>query len=218
MTTLTSEPLATLLEDLFDQADAAHDSSFDGLSADEQARLMHSRTDYLALYGRLKNLWLPVSRDTGRLLYLLARSSGARTIVEFGTSFGISTLHLAAALRDNGGGTLVSSEFEPGKVQRARAHLAAAGLDDLVDIRQGDALQTLRQDLPERIDMVLLDGAKPLYSDILLLLEDRLAPTAVIVADNADYAPDYLAHVRAPGRGYLSVAVGEEVEVSMRVG
>lgn len=218
MNTLAAEPLASLLERLFDEADATPDTAFEALSADERERLMHSRTDYLALYGRLKDLWLPVSRDTGRLLYLLARNRGASAIVEFGTSFGLSTLHLAAALRDNGGGRLVSSEFEPGKVQRARMHLQAAGLDDLVEIRQGDALQTLAQDLPAAIDMVLLDGAKPLYNDILDLLEPCLASGAVIVADNADYAPDYLARVRAPGSGYLSVAVGEDVELSMRVG
>jgi len=217
MNTLLSSPLAPLLARLFDAAEAATAPALADMSASERDRLLHSRTEYLALYTRLKDLWLPVSRETGTLLYMLARSSGARAIVEFGTSFGISTLHLAAALRDNGGGQLISSEFEPGKVQRARAHLAEAGLDDLVEIRQGDALQTLSDDLPGAINLVLLDGAKALYADILDLLEDRLAPGALIVADNADDAPDYLARVRAPGSGYLSVAVGDDVELSMRL-
>lgn len=192
MNTLTTAPIAPLLEHLFDAAEHATSPALDGMSGDERTRLMNSRTDYLALYARLKDLWLPVSRQTGTLLYLLARSTRARAIVEFGTSFGISTLHLAAALRDNGGGRLVSSEFEPGKVARARAHMRAGGVEDLVEIREGDALQTLRHDLPERIDLLLLDGAKPLYTDILDLLEDRLAPGALIVADNADHAPAYL--------------------------
>ncbi len=217
MNTLLSSPLAPLLARLFDAAEAATAPALADMSASERDRLLHSRTEYLTLYTRLKDLWLPVSRETGTLLYMLARSSGARAIVEFGTSFGISTLHLAAALRDNGGGRLISSEFEPGKVQRARAHLAEAGLDDLVEIRQGDALQTLSDDLPGAINLVLLDGAKALYADILDLLEDRLAPGALIVADNADDAPDYLARVRAPGSGYLSVAVGDDVELSMRL-
>jgi predicted O-methyltransferase YrrM len=78
------------------------------------------RGDYRQYYGLLKDQPLPVSRSTGRLLYMLARSVRARTIVEFGTSFGISTLHLAAALRDNGGGRLIGSEFEPSKIARAR--------------------------------------------------------------------------------------------------
>ena len=104
---------------------------------------------------------LAVSRETGTLLYMLARSCGARTIVEFGTSFGISTLHLAAALRDNGGGRLITSEFEPSKVARARDNLTAGGLIDLVEIREGDALQTLSVDLPETIDLLLLDARDP---------------------------------------------------------
>jgi predicted O-methyltransferase YrrM len=86
----------------------------------ERERRMRSKTEYLDFYGRLKDFPLAVSRETGALLYMLARSSGARTIVEFGTSFAISTLHLAAALRDNGGGRLITSEFEPSKVARAR--------------------------------------------------------------------------------------------------
>ena len=105
---------------------------------------------------------------------MLARSAQARTIVEFGTSFGISTLHLAAALRDNGGGRLIGSEFEPSKIARALANLGAAGLSDLVEIREGDALQTLARDVPDLIDFVLLNGAKSIYSPILSLLEGRL--------------------------------------------
>jgi hypothetical protein len=74
--------------------------------------MMHSKTEYQNFYSLMKDLWVPVSRETGLLLYMLARNANARHIVEFGTSFGISTLHLAAALRDNGGGRLISTEFE----------------------------------------------------------------------------------------------------------
>ena len=149
---------------------------------------------------------------------MLARSSKARTIVEFGTSFGISTLHLAAALRDNGGGHLITSEFEPSKAARARGNLTAGDLIDLVEIREGDALQTLSTDLPDTIDLLLLDGAKSLYPDILSLVESRLRPGAFIVADNVDYSPDYVARVRAPGMGYMSTPFAEDVELSMRIG
>src|SRR3954471_5508391 len=207
MTTLTSAPLAPLLDRLFDEAAASRREigpAFADLSDDEQTRLMQSRTDYRDLYGRLKNVPLPVSRTTGRLLYMLARSFGASTIVEFGTSFGISTLHLAAALRDNGGGRLVTSEFEPSKAARARENLSAGGLIDLVDIREGDALKTLSADLPDPIDLVLLDGAKALYPEILDLVEGHLRPGAIVVADNADFSPDYLARVRTLGNGYMS--------------
>jgi predicted O-methyltransferase YrrM len=221
MTTLITTPLAPLLDRLFEEAAAASPETSLGvasLSAEERARLMQSKTDYLDFYGRLKDFPLAVSRETGALLYMLARSCGARTIVEFGTSFGISTLHLAAALRDNGSGRLITSEFEPSKVKRARANLTAGGLIDLVEIREGDALQTLSVDLPETIDLLLLDGAKALYPEILSLVESRLRPGAFIVADNADYSPDYLARVRSPANGYLSVPFAEDVELSMRLG
>ncbi len=165
----------------------------------------------------MKDFPLPVSRETGVLLYMLARACGARTIVEFGTSFGLSTLHLAAALRDNGGGRLITSEFEPSKVARARENLKAGGLIDLVEIREGDALQSLSVDLPETIDLVLLDGAKALYPEILSLVESRLRPGALIVADDADSNPEYLARVRHSANGYLSTPFADDVEVSMRL-
>ena len=80
-----------------------------------------------------------------------------------------------------------------------------------------DALQTLRIDLPETIDLLLLDGAKALYPEILGLVESRLRPGAFIVADNADYSPDYLARVRSPANGYMSVPFADDVELSMRI-
>jgi predicted O-methyltransferase YrrM len=220
MNTLTTAPLAPLLERLFAQADETSPMDLPaaaGLTPEDLARLMRSKTDYADFYGQMKDMPLAVSRETGVLLYMLARSAKARTIVEFGTSFGISTLHLAAALRDNGGGRLITSEFEPSKVARARDNLTAGGLIDLVEIREGDALQTLAVDLPETIDLVLLDGAKALYPEILSLVESRLRPGGLIVADNADYAPDYLARVRSTASGYLSVPFAEDVELSMRL-
>ncbi|MER8548457.1 class I SAM-dependent methyltransferase [Mesorhizobium sp. M0684] len=218
MTTLTTTPLAPLLDRLFEEAAAATSPAVAELSAEERMRLVRSKTEYLDFYGRLRDLWLPVSRETGTLLYMLARGSGARTIVEFGTSFGISTLHLAAALRDNGGGRLITSEFEPSKVARARSNLTAGGLIDMVEIREGDALQTLSVDLPENVDLLLLDGAKALYPEILSLVESRLRPGAFVVADNADLCPEYLERVRSTGSGYMSTPFGEDVELSMRLG
>src|SRR3954467_10165462 len=217
--TITS--LAPLLDRLFDQDEAARGAmraAFADVTDADRARMMRSKTAYRDLYGRLKDAPLAVSRETGHLLYMLARSSGAKAIVEFGTSFGISTLHLAAGLRDNGGGRLITSEFEPSKAARARENLAAGGLIDLVEIREGDALQTLSVDLPDTIDLLLLDGAKALYPEILSLVESRLRPGAFIVADNADYSPDYLAIVRALSKGYMATPFGRDVELSMRTG
>jgi predicted O-methyltransferase YrrM len=87
-----------------------------------------------------------------------------------------------------------------------------------VEIREGDALQTLSADLPKTIDLVLLDGAKALYPDILRLLEKHLRPGALIVADDAEYSPEYLARVRSLAHGYMSVPFAEDVELSMRLG
>jgi predicted O-methyltransferase YrrM len=219
ISTLVEPPVSTVLDSLFAQAEASTPlTAIADLSADERARLMGSKTGYRDFYGRLKDMPLAVSRETGRLLYLLARGCRARTIVEFGTSFGLSTLHLAAALRDNGGGRLITCEFEPSKVVRAQANLTAAGLADLVEFREGDALQMLSLDLPDPVDLLLLDGAKGLYPEILSLVESRLRPGALVVADNADDSPDYLARVRAPTSGYLSVPFAEDVELSMRLG
>jgi predicted O-methyltransferase YrrM len=218
MTTLTQPLLSTLLDRLFAEADASEDALKQEMESLPPEQRAASRADYREFYTRLKDHPLPVSRASGKLLYMLARSARARNIVEFGTSFGISTLHLAAALRDNGGGRLIGSEFERSKVARARKNLGAGGLSDLVEVREGDALATLAQDLPESIDLVFLDGAKGLYLSILSLLEDRLRVGALIVADNADASPQYLTRVRSTANGYLSVPFADDVELSMRLG
>ena len=115
---------------------------------------MRSETEYLDLYGRLKDVPLPVSRETGALLYMLARSSGARTIVEFGTSFGISTLHLAAALPLGGrmakalasktivwieliADVLVAAIRLAAALFTGSASMAAEGVHSIVDIGSG---------------------------------------------------------------------------------
>ena len=219
MTTLSK--ITPLLDRLF-EADAAAKSATMAvateLSNEEMARMMRGKTEYLELYRRFKDFPLAVSRKTGTLLYMLARNCNAQTIVEFGTSFGLSTLHLAAALRDNGGGRLITSEFEPSKVAQARQNLTEGRLIDLVEIREGDALHTLGHNLPANIDMLFLDGAKGLYTDILDLLEIHLRPGALIIADDADKSPDYLAHVRSATAEYISVALADDIELSMRIG
>jgi predicted O-methyltransferase YrrM len=219
MNTLTSEPVASILVRLF--ADAESDEpqlrrQATNVAPEQRDAMMRSTTDYREMYSRMKGFYLAVAPETGRLMYLLARGAKARSIVEFGTSFGISTIYLAAALRDNGGGRVLGTEFESSKVARARANLQAAGLADLVEIREGDALETLARDLPESIDLVLLDGAKGLYPKVLSLLEGRLRPGALVVSDNADYVPDFVAYLRSPESGYLSMPFGSDVELSVR--
>ena len=222
MTALTTAPLAPLLDRLFSEAEAPASPQLTAALAtftpEERNRLSASanEADYRTFYGLARDEYLAVSRDTARLLYLLVRAGGARSIVEFGTSFGVSGLHLAAGLRDNGGGRLITTEFEPSKAARARENFTAGGLADLIELREGDALETLARDLPGQIDLVLLDGAKGLYPAVLALLEDHLRPGALIVADNADRSPEYLHRVRSANSGYISVPFAEDVELSMR--
>jgi predicted O-methyltransferase YrrM len=171
---------------------------------------------------RIKDLYVPLSAKQGRLAYMVARAIGARTIVEFGTSFGISTIHLAAAVRDNGGGRVIGTEMVPRKIAQARANLDAAGLGDFAEIREGDARETLR-DVTAPIDMVLLDGAKNLYLPILQQLEDRVRPGGVVLADNIFLfrraLGPYVAYVQNPRNGYSSVTLflGSGTEYSLRL-
>jgi predicted O-methyltransferase YrrM len=219
--TLTASPVAPLLDRLY--ADAARTGQLFGqmfghLTREERlARMSDPNADYRAFFGRAREIHMPVSRTTGALLYMLARGNGARAIVEFGTSFGLSTIHLAAALRDNGGGKLIGTELEPNKLAGARANLEAAGLADLVEVREGDALETLASDLPATIDILLLDGHKPLYTRILELVAPRLRAGSYLIADNADACPDYKAQIRASGSGYLSIPFAEDVELTMKL-
>jgi predicted O-methyltransferase YrrM len=171
----------------------------------------------------MKDFYIPVSREQGELLYLTARAIGARTIVEFGTSFGISTLYLAAALRDGGGGVVIGSEIEPGKHARAVSHLREAGLADLADVRLGDALETLRE-LPEPVDLVLLDGWKDLYQPVLELVTPRLRPGAVVLADNIftfrKALRPYVERMQSGAHGFVSTTlhVSDGFEYSVYVG
>jgi predicted O-methyltransferase YrrM len=230
MDSLTSAPVADVLTRLFGEAEAA-DQKFREQYADSTAsreerltRLLAEETkDYKKLYQGLAGNFLNVSAEFGKFLYICARARQARRIVEFGTSFGISSIHLATALKDGGGGQLVGTELEPAKAQRARENLDAAGLADLVDIRVGDALETLRDGVGGPVDLVLLDGAFSLYLPVLLLLEPHLRPGALVIGENAiEQSTEYLNYVRDPGNGYRTLSLpfdegrGNEMSVFTR--
>jgi len=211
--TLSSGLVAQVLDGLHQEAEATDREAMSALAEvmDGPAEavdklvanmLAEERADYRAVYRSYAHNFLAISPDYGRFLYMVARARNATRIVEFGTSMGVSTIYLAAALRDNGGGQLIGSELEPAKVARARANLDAAGLADLVEIREGDALETL-EDPGGDVDLLLIDGAFALYLPVLRLIEPRLEAGAVILGENA-FAPEYLAYVRDPANGYLS--------------
>jgi predicted O-methyltransferase YrrM len=161
--------------------------------------------------------YMPISAQGGDLLYILVRAKRPNTIVEFGTSYGVSTIYLAAAVADNGAGRVVSTELSRAKVVAARANLAEAGLGDHVTVLLGDAMTTLN-DVPGPIDLVLLDGWKDLCLSVLRSLESRLAIGALIVADdiNLPSLSGYLDYVRQSANGYVSVAfpVEDGMEIS----
>jgi predicted O-methyltransferase YrrM len=208
--TLLAPAVRTVLDRLFDAA--AHDESAPQgpVTSDSTAQ---ERADAWA------SLYMPISARGGDLLYALVRASRPETVVEFGTSYGISTMYLAAAVADNGTGHVYGSEMSATKVAVARANLAEAGLGDQATILAGDARETLAG-IPGPIGLVLLDGWKDLCLPVLRSLEPRLAAGALVVADDTTMAAmaGYLEYVRDPANGYVSVAfpVEDGMEISCR--
>jgi predicted O-methyltransferase YrrM len=131
---------------------------------------------------RIDEMLLPVGRATGTLLNLLAKEACARNILEVGSSFGYSTIWLAEAARAVHG-RVISLELRVAKTEYATAQLARAGLADFVEFRIGDALASLAE-LPGPFDLVLIDLWKNLYVPVFELLQPKLAPGALVIADN----------------------------------
>jgi predicted O-methyltransferase YrrM len=176
------------------------------------ARTAQERADAMS------DFYIPVTPEAGRLLYSLVRATRPATIVEFGMSFGISALHLASAVRDNGSGRVVTTELSEAKIAAAKQTFADTGLDDVITILEGDALSTLAS-LDGPVDFVLLDGWKELYLPVIKLLEGRLSPGTLVVADNAESAElrPYLDHVRSTANGYVSANFAVRESDSMEI-
>ena len=148
-------------------------------------------------------------------------------MVEVGTSFGVSTIYLAAAVRDNARadgteGVVIATESEPSKVAAARVNFADAGLAEVIELREGDALQTLRE-IGGPIDFVLMDTWIPVVMPALRLLVAHLRPGAMAVCDNvglfAQECAEYTAFVRNPVNGFRSILMPYKggLEMSVRV-
>ena len=214
--TLRTPPVKAVLDRLF--AAAAHDDETprwgrQGLSwetATPQERADASEFAYM-----------PISRQGGELLYILVRAKRPNTVIEFGTSYGISAVYLAAAVADNSTGHVVSTELNVAKVLAARTSLEEARLAERVTILLGDARTTLK-DIPGPIDFVLLDGWKDLCLPVLRSLESRLAIGALVLADdiNLPSLSGYLDYVRDAPNGYVSVSfpVEDGMEISCWTG
>lgn len=204
--TLTDSPVAEVLDRLLADAELQRSRPRNQQSApDAEPEKMTA----LERYSAMKDLYLPIDRPFGNLLYSLIRASRPLTVVEFGTSFGISTIFLAAAVRDNGVGKVVTTEFIAEKAETAKQNLTDAGLVDLIDFRLGDAMQTLKEPLPGPVDFLFLDGEKSMYLDIVKLLEPRMKSGCLIASDNTDHegAELCLEYIREAGNGYISSPV-----------
>lgn len=214
--TLRTAPVRTVLDRLFAAAALDDDAPRRPIPGGSLASATaQERAD------ALEALYLPISARGGDLLYTLVRASRPETVVEFGTSFGISTLYLAAAVTDNGTGRVFGTEMNTAKIAASRANLDEAGLSDVVTILAGDARETLAG-IPGPIGLVLLDGWKDLCLPVLRLLEPQLASGALVVADDITLPTmaNYLDYVRDPANGYVSVAfpVEDGMEISCRTG
>ena len=165
--------------------------------------------------------------DKAEFCYGLCRAIGARRIVEVGTSFGVSTLYLAAAVRENcrdgGAGVVIGAEYEAAKAAAARATFAEAGLEAWIELREGDLRETLK-DLTGPIDFALFDIWTPMARPALELIAPHLRPGAVLCADNTaqryareGYA-DYFAFLAANGFRTQTLPFEGGFEFTVKVG
>ncbi len=133
-----------------------------------------------------ENAYLPISKKQGEEMRQLIIDNKSKNVVEFGTSFGISTIYLADAVRQIGG-KVITTELLESKSQKASKNISDAGLSDYVEIRTGDAMTTLK-DFQTPIDFLFLDGWKDLYLPLFKMLENQFHADTLIYADNMDMA------------------------------
>lgn len=136
-----------------------------------------------------------VGPEDGRLLRMMVETTGARNVVEIGTSTGISGLWLSMGLVKTGG-TLHTFEIDPGRAAIARRHFEHAGVLPVVDLIEGDAHKEL-QKLEAPVDLVFIDAEKSGYVDYLNQLLPRLRPGGLMLAHNVRMVPEYLAAITA---------------------
>lgn len=164
---------------------------------------------------------LNITRDTGRLLWVIICAMNAKRILEVGTSNAFSTMWLADAARSTHG-KVTTLEVNPDKIALARANLASANLDGLVDIIQGDAAETLLA-LPGPFDLIFLDADRPNYLTYLELAVPKLRSGGLLIADNVASHPhelqDYLRRVKShPQLFSVTVPIGNGEEIALKLG
>jgi predicted O-methyltransferase YrrM len=173
-----------------------------------------------------RDKFVALDRDKAAFCYQICRAGDARRVVEVGTSFGVSTLYLAAAVRDNvlasgGDGVVIGTEYEPEKALVARSNFEAAGLSRFIDLREGDLRETLRQ-IEGPVDFVLVDIWIAMARPALELVAPHLRPGAIVVCDNTaqhrDAYADYFAFLDDPGNGFRTMTLPFDggLELSVR--
>ncbi len=218
MTSLNSPVVSGVLERLYGEAERTDSVVLPRVRAEVDR--LGGAFDDRNVSTLLDDAFIPVAAEVGRLLYTLVRLCRPTIAVEFGTSFGLSAIHIAAALRDNGRGKLIATELNQNKATRALEHIRQAGFGDLVEVRQGDAFKTLSS--VKGIDFLMLDAWKGLYLPMLKNLEPVLNPGCLIVADDLKLFPEmlkpYLDYIRDPENGYTSneLPIDDGLEVSLR--
>jgi predicted O-methyltransferase YrrM len=189
-------PIDNLLERLYAQH-AAQDEAVNTYFA---ARAAEGSLDWNRFDERthefLKDKLIALDRSKAEFCYHVCRALQARRVVEAGTSYGVSTLFLAAAVRDNcreaeterdrrNRPIVIATEHEPEKARIARGHFAEAGIADLVDLREGDLRETLK-DVDGPVDFMLIDIWTPMARPALALIAPHLREGAVVIADNTN--------------------------------
>ena len=171
----------------------------------------------------LRDKLVALDRNKAQFCYQLCRASNARRIVEIGTSYGVSTLYLAAAVRDNvaatgGNGVVIGTEYEPDKARAARAHFDRAGLSRYIDLREGNLRETLRQ-IEGPVDFMLMDIWIHMVRPALELVTPHLRRGAIVISDNTEryreaYA-DYFAFIAAHGFRTMTLPFDGGLELSV---
>ncbi|HXI90259.1 MAG TPA: class I SAM-dependent methyltransferase [Blastocatellia bacterium] len=211
--------LGSDIDALLDRLYAQSNSQHEALGSYFSARAEEPDFDWNEFDERtnqfLSDKLVALDRDKAEFCYQICRAMGAKRVVEAGTSFGVSTLVLAAAVRDNlrlygGEGMVIGTEYEPKKAKAARAHFAEAGLSGFVELREGDLRQTLVK-VGAPVDFMLIDTWTPMARPALELVAPYLRDGAVVIADNTSQFPDayrdYFEFVNDPANRFRTMTL-----------
>ncbi|KAK2608856.1 hypothetical protein QQS21_002569 [Conoideocrella luteorostrata] len=165
----------------------------------------------------MRDKFIALDQDKSQYVYALCRATNARTIVEAGTSFGVSTIYLALAAAANAarGGKparVIATEHEPTKAAKAREYWNECGKDvaEVIDLREGDLRETLKENLHD-VDLLLLDIWTPMALPTLQVVQPKMRPGAVVITDNtissATGYKDLLEYLRGPESPFINLTL-----------